>query len=816
MKLDKVTLYIALVVNLTICTHTYSQSVGIGTPTPHQSAILELSSPDQGLLIPRMTIDEIHAITDPAHGLMVYSLDDHCIYTYNGTKWLLNCGWNFKGGQTMPPITTEWQQAASYGGDASYYAVAFAVGDFGYVGLGLSANGVTNKFYKYNIYSNTWSAIADFPGDARNGAVSFVIDDIAYVGTGFGNGTYYDDMYAYNPATNTWNAVASFPGGSRTLAVAFTINGEGYVGTGSDEFFLYKNDFYKYDPISDSWSYETSFPGSPRRDAVAFVVDNEAFIGTGFNGSNLSDFYKYEPISNSWSVITNYPYAVRSSVGFTLDTKGIVGPANGNEFYTYVSNSNSWASIEDIPEGVISSSAFVVGESAYVGGGFSAGVPVSSFFQYKEVQYQLAVNAAGEASWASGDDGDADPTNEYIHNIDLNGNILSLTDGGGVHEVDLSPLAAEDDPQVGANILNAIPRWDGNALVSSGTIFDNGFKIGIGTDSPEARLHVVSPTNNRITVETTSNGYSGLRTSNSDYEYFTGVQNGKFSIYDNNAQSERFYINSSGSIGINSGPINTQFNPKLEVGGIIMANSIRDRDQTEYFLNLSATNSMKTAGSIEVGSIYDTDDPDFFLNPSSSITSIKVKGNVQIGDTNNGAKLELIHGNSGFKLQNIDSNNNSFWEFYQQSDDDLGLYYNSTLMGEFDNITGAYTSISDRRLKTNIRPMRTVMNDVMKLQVKEYEFRSDKDEENHIGLIAQEVEQIFPELVYTPSPSEEREQSYTMDYSGLGVLAIKAIQEQQVVLDNLQSERQEMTSAINDQELRLKALEEKLNNGKKE
>jgi hypothetical protein len=46
----------------------------------------------------------------------------------------------------------------------------------------------------------------------------------------------------------------------------------------------------------------------------------------------------------------------------------------------------------------------------------------------------------------------------------------------------------ETDPQVGANTLNYLPKWDGSTLVTS-TIYDNG-NVGIGTVSPSSELDV--------------------------------------------------------------------------------------------------------------------------------------------------------------------------------------------------------------------------------------------------------------------------------------------------------------------------------------
>ncbi len=63
-------------------------SVGIGTNTPDPSAKLDLSSTSQGLLIPRLTTDQINAISNPAGGLLVYNktIGKVQVYTQNSSS----------------------------------------------------------------------------------------------------------------------------------------------------------------------------------------------------------------------------------------------------------------------------------------------------------------------------------------------------------------------------------------------------------------------------------------------------------------------------------------------------------------------------------------------------------------------------------------------------------------------------------------------------------------------------------------------------------------------------------------------------------
>lgn len=64
-------------------------NVGIGTITPHSSAILDLEATDKGLLLPRLTSDNRKNIgssstqSDPEEGLMVYDKTEKSIYFNN-------------------------------------------------------------------------------------------------------------------------------------------------------------------------------------------------------------------------------------------------------------------------------------------------------------------------------------------------------------------------------------------------------------------------------------------------------------------------------------------------------------------------------------------------------------------------------------------------------------------------------------------------------------------------------------------------------------------------------------------------------------
>ena len=82
---------VLLAVLLGAASFSYAQqgSVGIGTTKPDNSAILDLSASNKGILIPRMSLAQRDLIHNPAIGLKVYQIDSTPgEYSFTGTKWV--------------------------------------------------------------------------------------------------------------------------------------------------------------------------------------------------------------------------------------------------------------------------------------------------------------------------------------------------------------------------------------------------------------------------------------------------------------------------------------------------------------------------------------------------------------------------------------------------------------------------------------------------------------------------------------------------------------------------------------------------------
>jgi len=85
---------------------------------------------------------------------------------------------------------------------------------------------------------------------------------------------------------------------------------------------------------------------------------------------------------------------------------------------------------------------------------------------------------------------------------------------------------------------------------------------------------------------------------------------------------------------------------------------------------------------------------------------------------------------------------------------------------------------SDARLKNNINPLSGALDKVQALEG--VSFNWNKDNKSEIGLIAQSVEQVIPELVVTGNDGLK-----AVKYGNVVALLIEAVKEQQVEIDAL-------------------------------
>jgi len=127
-------------------------------------------------------------------------------------------------------------------------------------------------------------------------------------------------------------------------------------------------------------------------------------------------------------------------------------------------------------------------------------------------------------------------------------------------------------------------------------------------------------------------------------------------------------------------------------------------------------------------------------------------------------------------------------------------------------VTGNFFNGSDKKLKQNIEDYSGALQQVMNLQPKTYDFKTDKYASMNlpatpqIGFLAQDIQKEFPHLVkeavhvkYDRKTRQEleRERYLSVNYIQLIPVLTKAIQEQQTTIEEQQAQIDQLTTLVN-------------------
>jgi hypothetical protein len=170
-----------------------------------------------------------------------------------------------------------------------------------------------------------------------------------------------------------------------------------------------------------------------------------------------------------------------------------------------------------------------------------------------------------------------------------------------------------------------------------------------------------------------------------------------------------------------------------------------------------------------------------------------LSGNVQAGTTSLSGKLQasqsannilvsyLQHtGTNPFGI-NIDfnvSNPNNTTNYFIRGEDASAVEFHIWSDGSF-------VQSSDRRLKDNIVDSGPALETVRSIQVREF----DKGEIHHShGFIAQELAEVYPEVTVPPAERDGDKGAWGVNYPRMVPILVKAIQEQQAMIDELKAE----------------------------
>jgi hypothetical protein len=373
----------------------------------------------------------------------------------------------------------------------------------------------------------------------------------------------------------------------------------------------------------------------------------------------------------------------------------------------------------------------------------------------------------------------------------------------------------------------------------------SGGNVGIGLTAPSERLEIsgnykqsngtqgiqiVNTTVPYIQAFTTG-GNNPLQINGQDLRFFTGASFG--------AESEKMRIDSAGNVGIN-------ITPSAWVAADYKAIQIGAGGSSIYggnsagFAPIALVSNAYVSGASTAYTYLSTAGAGFYriqnnthswgIAPSgtagttttfTTAMTIDTSGNVGIGTTGPAAKLHVNSSAAPAVQINTSSTGGSIaalqislssstpgtdakplfmfteatpsanWRFIQ-----CNSAQSSSPREEF-RVTGngiifaqntSVQSISDIRLKQNIRTSEDGLNIITALRPVRFDWKPEKNDtrSNQLGFIAQEIQQVFPDAVTVYGKSDDPENPYLAVGPGeLIPVLVKAIQEQQAIIESL-------------------------------
>ena len=177
----------------------------------------------------------------------------------------------------------------------------------------------------------------------------------------------------------------------------------------------------------------------------------------------------------------------------------------------------------------------------------------------------------------------------------------------------------------------------------------------------------------------------------------------------------------------------------------------------------------------------------------ASLNSLNVNTTV-LASTISGSQLRLDENGTGLRMTNVGAFDNSSGDFRIFSTEDLIISTNgdsgtavtfkkTSKNAEFEADVIAFSS-SDERFKDNITPINNPIEKIKKIGGYKFDWNEKSSHEGHdVGVIAQEIEEILPEIVTT------RDNGYkAVKYDKIVALLIEGIKDQQLQINELKSQ----------------------------
>ena len=269
--------------------------------------------------------------------------------------------------------------------------------------------------------------------------------------------------------------------------------------------------------------------------------------------------------------------------------------------------------------------------------------------------------------------------------------------------------------------------------------------------------------------------------------------------------NDRFSITSSVKTLVSGGGLLIQNRPQLGIDfeGVSLFNGVKIFDGMDA--------SLTSDGYLLIGDKFDLniaiDNNEILARNNGAVSDLNLNaegGRVRIGQhTPNGtdSQLNIRHGEGmstnglfiGRSTEVIEPSEN--WHMYVFSQGNLGFIENGNHKRTLEE-DGDFVNASDRRLKKNVQYLNSELESLLQLRPATYQYKKQKDNEMQFGFIAQEVQEIYPDLVSVVN-EESEDKMLGINYEEFIPLLVMGIQEQQAIIEEKEVEIEALKARLN-------------------
>jgi hypothetical protein len=219
----------------------------------------------------------------------------------------------------------------------------------------------------------------------------------------------------------------------------------------------------------------------------------------------------------------------------------------------------------------------------------------------------------------------------------------------------------------------------------------------------------------------------------------------------------------------------------------------------DWGLELFSNTTTSAAYGLHIRGGTNSSDAALFIEDAGGTTAffrVTGAGNVLIGTTTSSSgvfKLEVGNGTSDtriycnssdvFALAVARSSNSIFYLGADTSGNGIFSNGSGTAISNINRTTGTYTATSDINKKKDFELPKIGLNEILQLRSTLYRMKEDKEDSfKYLGFIAQEVKEFIPQAFV------QKDDFIGLDYQAITSALVKAVQEQQEQIKELQSQ----------------------------